>query len=367
MFRGMKPFEIFKAGTHTDASGTAYRFSDDDLIAIARNYDPALSEAPLVVGHPKDNNPAYGWVKSVRFADGRLVVEPDEVEPQFADLVRDGRFKKRSAAFYPPAHPNNPKPGQYYLRHVGFLGAQPPAVKGLKAVEFAAGGDIAEFTDDMALRSSWALENVSRLFRGLREYLIADKGMDTADSVAPSWAIDSINEAAASMRADQPSPAYSEPEEDMMDKDKQADLDRREQEIAAREAAFAEAQKSELEARRRTQAADDAAFVADVVKSGRLPIGLQGVATALFGDMGDDVLTFSEGDEQKQVSPRDGFRQLLSSLPLPVALGEKAVGDGPDFSDPSHVSAAIGAEIEAARLRGETLSAAQAAMRIQKR
>jgi hypothetical protein len=83
--------------------------------------------------------------------------------------------------------------------------------------------------------------------------------------------------------------------------------------------------------------------------------------------MGDQVLTFSEGEEERQVSPRDGFRQLLSSLPLPVALGETAKGDGPDFSDPTHVSAAITTEIEAARVRGETLSAAQAAMRLTKR
>ncbi len=51
-------------------------------------------------------------------------------------MVKAGRFKSRSASFYHPDNPNNPKPGVYYLRHVGFLGAQPPAVKGLKAVEF---------------------------------------------------------------------------------------------------------------------------------------------------------------------------------------------------------------------------------------
>lgn len=33
----------------------------------------------------------------------------------------------------------NPKPDTYHLRHVGLLGAEPPAVKGLRPVEFAGG------------------------------------------------------------------------------------------------------------------------------------------------------------------------------------------------------------------------------------
>ena len=40
-------------------------------------------------------------------------------------------------AFTPPDHPSNPVPNAYYLRHVGFLGAQPPAVKGLGEARFA--------------------------------------------------------------------------------------------------------------------------------------------------------------------------------------------------------------------------------------
>ena len=49
------------------------------------------------------------------------------------------RFPKRSASFYPPQAPNNPTPGKWYLRHVAFLGAQPPAIAGLKDIQFSAG------------------------------------------------------------------------------------------------------------------------------------------------------------------------------------------------------------------------------------
>ena len=78
-------------------SGAALDFSVDDLAASAAAYDPALSEAPIVVGHPVTDAPAYGWVKSLAFAGGGLEAEPDQVDPAFAEMVAAGRFKKISA------------------------------------------------------------------------------------------------------------------------------------------------------------------------------------------------------------------------------------------------------------------------------
>ena len=130
-----KPIHIFKAGSHTAMSGATLAFSESDLQATARAYDPSKHEAPLVVGHPRADAPAYGWVKSLAYSENGLQAEPDQVDAQFAELVGTGRFKKISASFYPPESSANPVPGVYYLRHVGFLGAQPPAVKGLKQVE----------------------------------------------------------------------------------------------------------------------------------------------------------------------------------------------------------------------------------------
>ena len=132
-----KQLQIFKAGKHTAMSGVALAFSDADIAATVAAYDPSKHEAPLVIGHPKTDDPAFGWVKSLQFSDGVLQAEPDQVDAAFAELVNDGKFKKISASFYTPDAPNNPVPGVYYLRHVGFLGAQAPAVKGLKAASFA--------------------------------------------------------------------------------------------------------------------------------------------------------------------------------------------------------------------------------------
>lgn len=130
--------EIFRPGVVIDDEGVERTFTPADIRAIAEAYDPALREAPLCVGHPKSELPAYGWVKGLAVNDaGRLVMNPHQVEPQFAEMLRAGRFKKRSTAFYSPQHPSNPKPGTWYVRHVAFLGAQPPAVDGLKDIQFA--------------------------------------------------------------------------------------------------------------------------------------------------------------------------------------------------------------------------------------
>ena len=131
--------EIFRAGRHTAMSGKTVEFSEADIAAVARNYRPSLHEAPVVLGHPKDNSPAYGWAERLRARGNRLMAQVDQVEPAFAESVKTGRYKKVSASFYEKVSPANPMPGQYYLRHIGFLGAQPPAVKGLAAVQFAEG------------------------------------------------------------------------------------------------------------------------------------------------------------------------------------------------------------------------------------
>ena len=80
----MDRIEIFKAGTHTDSHGTTLTFSEADLAAMAGAYDPAISEAPIVVGHPSADAPAYGWIKSLSEKGGKLLAQPDQVDPTFA-------------------------------------------------------------------------------------------------------------------------------------------------------------------------------------------------------------------------------------------------------------------------------------------
>ena len=369
----MKPFDIFRPGRHTSNQGTTLEFSDDTLKAIADAYDPALHEAPIVVGHPKTDDPAYGWIAALSVQGGRLIASPAKVDAAFSDLVKDGKYSKRSAAFYPPHAPNNPTPGQYYLRHVGFLGAQAPAVKGLRPVEFGDDTVVLEFEDvEFAAdwRTGWALQTCARLFRGLRDWIIETRDVETADKLLPSWEVDELNRQAIEARAESDAalkPAFSDTAPDKKDEtmteqnkaaeDRLAEIEKRERELAGREASFAEAAA-------KTRAEADAAFVETVVKAGRLPIGLQATATALFSELDDEELTFADGRETKKTSPRAAFRDLLEKLPVPVVTGELASGEGVDFADYNAVAGALVTEMETAKAKGETISPAEAQARL---
>ncbi|MFB2553346.1 peptidase [Ensifer soli] len=376
----MKPFEIFRAGQHTSSQGIALGASVESLVAFAEAYDPAQHQAPIVIGHPKTNAPAWGWIKSLSVKGDRLIAEAERVDPTFAEMVREGRYDKRSIGIYAPASPGNPTPGQYHLRHVGFLGAEPPAVKGLAPIEFAEAEDgvITIDLDFAEGRRAWMFESIGRLLSGIRDHFIASSDVETADRLIPKWELDQLTQGAAEMRAeDRPaSPTFSETETtgDPMPSptippatSSPGDADQRLAEIEAREQKLAADQLAFSEASRKAQAKQDADFVDSIVKAGRLPIGLKDKAVVLFSELDDGVLTFSEGGTDVTSTPRAAFRSLLESLPVQAIEKELAPGEGLDFSDPKQVAAAIDTEIRDAKAKGEDLGPATAAMRLQNR
>lgn len=123
----MKWFAIFKTGKHTDSKGNTKEWTEADLDNIVKNYDPKKHEAPIVIGHPQTNAPAYGWIDKLKRVGDTLYALPKQLANEFVELVKKGAFKKRSISLYPDGT----------LRHVGFLGAAAPAVKGLPDVEFS--------------------------------------------------------------------------------------------------------------------------------------------------------------------------------------------------------------------------------------
>ncbi|WP_211296639.1 hypothetical protein [Neisseria iguanae] len=57
-------------------------------------YDPKLHEAPLVIGHPKTDAPAYGWVGGLQADGGVLSADFAQMDDDFVGLVQSGRYKK---------------------------------------------------------------------------------------------------------------------------------------------------------------------------------------------------------------------------------------------------------------------------------
>ena len=132
----IKEVHIFKAGKQTSAQGITREFTVGDLKEIANSYQPDVHEAPIRIGHEdNDKVPAWGWVKGVKVKGNELFAEVD-FSPLAEEYVKNGLYKKVSASFYSPDSKINPEPGKWSLRHVALLGAQPPAVKGLKGFAY---------------------------------------------------------------------------------------------------------------------------------------------------------------------------------------------------------------------------------------
>ena len=150
----MKAIHFFYKGTHTDMNGNTLNFAQSALHEMQESYDPALHEAPLVIGHPDNDAPAFGWVESIEATDEGAFANPKQVEPKFAQIVSEGRYKKISAAIFMPWAKQNPVPGKHYLKHIGFFGGATVALKGLKPIEFQGEDkDVAVIECDVSLFS----------------------------------------------------------------------------------------------------------------------------------------------------------------------------------------------------------------------
>lgn len=335
--------EIFKGGPQTDATG--HQHDGDALIntAVAK-FNGDHHEPPAVIGHPQTDDPAYGWVAGLRkgVRNGVAVLEATfkDIAPGFDELVQSGRYKKRSAAFYPDGS----------LRHVGFLGAAPPAVKGLANVAFREGeGPCFEFAE-----SDWT---IARVFRSLREWLIETFDADTADRIVPDWHITEIQRAAEQDPSNQA--AEVDAAQPLFQEDTMNEVEKLKQQLAAEKAAREEAESqantfkaaadqqqlafSEAENSRKRQAI--AATIEQGIKEGKIlpawkAMGLQAFMEQLSGvaDKGA-ILEFAEGEKKEPVDPAQWFSRFVltfSSHPLFKDLAtpdhDQTFADGDDYS-----------------------------------
>ncbi|MBS3936003.1 MAG: hypothetical protein KGZ43_07500 [Sulfuritalea sp.] len=296
----LKPLHIFKPGRHTAMSGATLEFSASDLAASANAYDPAKFEAPLVVGHPRLDAPAYGWVRRLAAGAAGLEAEPHQVDAAFAALVNEGRFKKISASFFLPDAPGNPAPGVFYLRHVGFLGAAAPAVKGLRSPEFSSD----------------------------------ETGIETIEFSTPQQEVNVTPEEKAALEAEN------------------AQLKAQLAESSAREQAQAAAARH----------ARHASFCAALVTEGRLVPGLAPVivATLDFVAGQEQVVEFAAGDAKKPLA--EALQEALKAAPKLIEFAEKSADKsaerhaaGADFAAP------YGVEVDAVALDTHRKATAYAA------
>lgn len=297
--------KVAKAGTHTAMSGKEVTLSEADLDEIVATLDPKELEPPLVLGHPKNNDPAYGWVKALKREGEDLFAQFAQVPDSLKGAVDNGHYKYKSVSLY-PGRPLR-------LRHVGLLGAVPPAIKGLGPVQFGEG----DAPDSLIIDLSETPGNppASKPEPSGKEAPVDPKDKRIKELEAEKAALQKEKDDAAKARAD------------AEDKAKQADEAK-----AKAEASFAES------AARQAKADREARFD-KLVKSGKALPAEKDRIMAFCEQLEDktEELSFSEGEGKKPLAEHFwGFLESRDSHGLFNEFSEPAddtTGDAGGYHD----------------------------------
>lgn len=307
--------EVFRPGTFRAMNGQDYSFSGSDVAAMVSGYDPARAPAPVVVGHPGHDAPAFGWAKGFEVNDsGTLVAELGDLAPEFVSAVNEGRYRKVSMKFFPPDAPNNPAPGSYYPRHIGFLGGAAPAVSGLAPVQFAEAE--AEELIEIAFSLAGATESTASVLRSIREFLIEKFSLESADQAVPEYHIRWIEEAGKEPDSD---PGFTQPSE------QEPAMPGDDPKTAEREAAIAKRERDLAHK-------ESLAFADDLIAKGKLVPAQKTRVLALLDQLatGDATeIAFSDGDTEKKSDAAQILKDILSAAPESVAFGAHDTGVDP--------------------------------------
>jgi hypothetical protein len=119
---------IFKTGIHTSSNGIKREWKLEDLQQLVDNFN-SDDRVPLVVGHPKENSPAFGWISDLKIESGNLFAKFTDLHDGFKEAVKQGLYRNRSVSI-------GKTENGFKLFHLGWLGGVLPAVEGLDPVKY---------------------------------------------------------------------------------------------------------------------------------------------------------------------------------------------------------------------------------------
>lgn len=366
--------DVLKPGTYIDANGTEVTVTTAMIAEMAAEFAPDLQDAPAVVGHPKMDDPAYGWLRNFRVGeneDGEPVLFCDavDVDPEFAETLRKGRYKRKSLSFYLPKTRGNPKPGKCYPKHLGLLGARAPAVSGLKPISFAA--DDEAVVIELAGPRPWIFRSIANALSGLRDFLVESQGVEKAEAIISTYTINDLRDTAVEMEAE-PQPTFASPENhggQMATPEeiaaREAALNKQEATLAAREKTVGDKEVALAAAESATRKKDDTTFVDGLIAAGKLPPGEKDNVLAELAALDDGATTIelAGGDDGQpaKLTQRQAMCRRLSLLPKLVELGEFNGGDeAVALASADDIAAAARQYQDSEAKAGRSVSAAQA-------
>ncbi len=327
---------VFRTGTHTNSEGKESTWTEADIDQIVLKYSPSHREAPAVIGHPEHDSPAWGWVEELKREGQILYAKFKELVPEFVDMVNKGMYKKRSIALYP----------DWTLKHIGFLGANPPGVRGLPNVKFKGG-------DQKAIEFLFECKQCNHCGRDT-EHRVPTNGNNFCQKEEKRmklWEWIMLKAKGEGVTIDD-AQSFSEPGRGAVSAPSQADLQTQintevAKQVKAKELEFAEklqtekqslmSQKADLDkekaalekAKSEKVKADIQSFCEGLCKEGKLTPAMMKFGMGMQNFMEkiatiQETIEFSEGNEKKTQTPFEYMKGFLGSFKKQIEFGEFA-------------------------------------------
>ena len=159
---GTLTVEAFRTGTHTDSSGDVQSWGAKDIQEIADKGNAQLKEkpVPVVIGHPDDTAPAYGWVENFWVVGDRVLAKLGQLNEKFTEALKAGSYKGRSISLY----------ADNKVRHIGFLGGAQPAIEGLRPLTYSETTDCKTYEFGEEPLMEYTTKDVNFLFKLLKKF-----------------------------------------------------------------------------------------------------------------------------------------------------------------------------------------------------
>jgi hypothetical protein len=354
---------VLKTGSFTGRGGNKIDVDTARLDRIVQKYDVKQRETPFVIGHPKSESPAYGWVEKFKRVGDVLMAMPKQIVPEMADAIKAGFYKYVSCSVR----------NDDTIRHIGFLGGEAPAVAGLGPVELSEDDSDERFDVQLSEVDIWTTKNLFRnlftIIRNFRDHIVEKEGAEVADKIVGNETLSYLERDIDRIELPEPEKSITQlslGEESDMDEELKRQLEAEKAKTAELsqklDATTTEVTSLKTELDQKNQAITAHAteqrgvelseIVGDLVESGKLTVAeskeLLPVLTMLHGSQEVD-LSEGEGDEAKTVkkSPLEILKNLFQAMPQRVSMQEIAKKSGAPKSGNRHD------HVEIARLANE--------------
>lgn len=375
---------IFRTGSFTDMNGQKVEADEkkiDQIIEATKNFAYQNDEIPIVIGHPKADSPKWGSVNKNDLAKQsdknngwiNLLAKPKDLVKEFSEWIEKKMYNAISISLRPDLS----------IKHIGFLGATPPAVTGLPSVYLSEEDEkevVFEFSEFAQFEiSSYPFRKISELFRGVKNFMVEQKGAEYANTLLPEDRFTNLDEAPRVFQISEDTAQKTFSEKTILNnknksEDEMKTIDELNKEVTNLSETL-ETTKTEKENLKTENEKLKAKQLEGEIKlfcespemAKKITPALQPVVEGLYTQLSTGAeLSFSEGEgeEKKEVklSPVEGLKKILSNLPDAVEFSETTNKENAsktnktDMGDAEAISKKALEFVESEKKAGRTIS-----------